>query len=139
MPEAVDAVKIGEPYELVANPANKSLSGSIVITVSGLRITETISGREIMKGATKVGTLLVLDFAGFPVNQAALEAGATGMANRQGGTLSYVTILGWQVAIIKGPTDTTALFRLHNNLVAVIGEKPSQTMPLVTSVVEANK
>ena len=79
-----------------------------------------------MKGDTKVGTLIVLDFAGLPVNQAALEAGATGMATRQGGTLSWKTIDGWPVAIIKGPTDTTALLRLHNNLVAVVGEQPSQ-------------
>lgn len=138
-PEAVANVKIGDPYSLVANPKNKELSGSITIEVSGLTITELISGREIMKGDTKAGTLLVLDLVGLPVNQAALEAGATGMANRSGGTLTWKTILGWQVAIITGPTATTALLRLHNNLVAVIGEKPSQTVPLVTSVVEANK
>ncbi len=138
-PEAVEAIEIGDPYTLVANPKNKALSGSIVLNVSGIKVTETISGREIMKGDTKVGTLLVLDFAGFPVNQAALEAGANGMASRQGGTLSWQTIDGWPVAIIKGPTDTTALLRLHNNLVAVVGEKPSQTVPLVTSVVAANK
>ena len=139
VPEAVDEVAIGEPYTLVANPDNKSLSGSVEINIAGQQITETITGREIMKGDTKVGTLLVLEFEGLPVNQAALEAGATGMANRQGGTLTYEDIEGWQVAIIKGPTATTALLRLHNNLVAVIGEEPSQTIPLATSVVEANQ
>ena len=139
VPEAVDDVLIGAPYELVANPDNKSLSGSVVINVGGAQITETITGREIMKGDTKVGTLLVLEFEGVPMTAEALEAGATGMANRQRGTLSYKTIEGWQVAIIKGPTDTTALLRLHNNLVAVIGESPAQTVPLVTSVVEANQ
>src|SRR4029077_19245190 len=122
--EAVDEVSIGELYSLVANPGNRDLSGSIVINVGGLNVTETISGREIMKGDTKVGTLLVFEFAGLPVNQAAFEAGAAGIAERTGGTLSWRTIEGWPVAIIKGPRSTTAMLRLHNNLVAVIGEKP---------------
>lgn len=137
--EAVAAVKIGAPYKLVANPANKALSASIEITIAGQHITETITGREIHKGGSVVGMLLVLQFHGIPMNSTVFEGAAKGAANTVGGKLAYTTILGWKVAIITADGGTVALFRLHNNIVMVLGTKARDTKPLATSVIKANK
>ena len=138
-PEAAAAVRIGAPYQLVANPANKELNATISISMGGREITEILTGREIMRGGTKVGTLLVLEFTGVPMNQAAFEAGATGLAKRSGGRLTYATILGWRAAFVTSKAATFGLTLLHRNIVVVTGTKPADTKPLLTSVIKANK
>jgi hypothetical protein len=138
-PEAAAAVRIGAPYELVANPANKELNATISISMGGRQITEIITGREIKRGGTTVGTLLVLEFTGVPMNQAAFEAGATGLAKRSGGKLTYATILGWRAAFVTSKAATFGLTLLHRNIVVVAGTRAADTRPLLTSVIKANK
>ena len=132
------ALKIGSPYKLVANAANPALNTSIVITVGGTQVTETITGREIKNAGKLVGLALVLQIKGVPMTKAVFEAGAQTAANNAKGKLTYTTIGGQRVAIIAAPLATYAMFRLHGNIVMVAGIKATDTKPLVTSVIKAN-
>jgi hypothetical protein len=137
--EAAAALKIGAPYKLVANPANKQLSATITINIAGQQVTEIISGREIRQSGKVVGLVLVLEFQGIPMNNAVFEAGADGAARNINGKLAYTTILGARVAMITATAATVGMYRLHNNIVMVVGTKAADTKPLLTSVIKANK
>jgi hypothetical protein len=138
VPEAAAALKIGAPYKLVANPANKQLNASISIEMAGQQIKETITGREIRQSGKVVGIVLVLEFDGIPMNKEVFEAGARGAANNINGKLAYTTILGTRVAMVTATAATVGLFRLHNDIVMVVGTKAADTKPLLTQIIKAN-
>jgi hypothetical protein len=106
--------------------------------IGAAHVTETISGREIRANGKLVGMALVLRIAGVPMSDAVFEGGAKGAANQTGGKLSYTTILGTRVALVAAPTGTASLYRLHDDIVMVIGIKAADTKTLLTAVIKAN-
>jgi len=137
-PEAAARLKIGAPYKLQANPANKALNGSISFDMGGQQAVETISGREITKDGTVVGMVIVLQIDGIPMTDQVFEGGAKGAANNISGKLAYTTVLGERVAMVTAKAGTVALYRLDDLIVMVIGTKAADTKPLLTSVIKAN-
>jgi len=132
------ALKIAAPYKLRANPANKDLNASIELTVAGVHVTETITGREILNGGKVVGQVAVIQIRGVPVTAALFEPAAQGAARNVGGTVTYSTISGIRVAMIKAATGTIGMVMLHQNILMVIGTKSADTKPLLTEVIKAN-
>lgn len=136
---AAAALKIGAPYKLVANPANAALTGAVSIDIAGQHVNETIAGREIWQGSKAVGLVLVLEIEGVQMSPKVFEGGARGAAANTGGTLSYTTILGDRVALVTAKTGTFGMYALHDTIVMVLGTKPADTKPLLTSVIKANQ
>jgi hypothetical protein len=137
--DAAAALKIGAPYKLRANPANKDLSASFELTIAGVHVTETITGREITNAGKLVGEVLVLQIKGVPVTAEFFEPAAQGAARNVGGTITYTTISGVKVALIKATAGTFGMVMLHREILMVIGKKPADTKPLLTAVIKANK
>jgi hypothetical protein len=137
--DPASALKIAAPYKLRSNPANPSLSASFELTIAGVHVTETITGREITKAGKLVGMVLVLQIKGVPMSAQVFEAGAQGAARNVGGTVTYSTISGVKVAMIKAPAGTFGMVMLHKNILMVIGTKAADTKPLLTEVIKANK
>ena len=115
------------------------MSGNVAFDIGSVHLTETISGREIRAGGKLVGMALVLRIAGVPMSDAVFEGGAKGAANQTGGKLSYTSILGTRVALVTAPSVTAALYRLHDDIVMVIGLKAADTKTLLTAVIKANR
>jgi hypothetical protein len=138
-PDPAAALKIAAPYKLRDNPANKALTANLELTVAGIKVTEIITGREIVTGGKVVGMVLVLQIVGIPMNTAAFNAGAEGAARNVGGTATYTTISGLRVAMIKAPSGQIGMVLLHDNILMVIGTKPADTKPLLTQIIKANK
>ena len=137
--DAAAALKIAAPYTLTANASNRQMSGNVAFDIGSVHLTETISGREIRTGGKLVGMALVLRIAGVPMSDAVFEGGAKGAANQTGGKLSYTTVLGTRVALVAAPSVTAALYRLHDDIVMVIGLKAADTKTLLAAVIKANK
>lgn len=137
--DAAAALKIGAPYKLRANPANKDLSASFELTIAGVHVTETITGREITNAGRLVGEVLVLQIKGVPVTAEFFEPAAQGAARNVGGTITYTTISGVKVALIKATAGTFGMVMLHREILMVIGKKPADTKALTTAVIKANK
>jgi hypothetical protein len=137
-PDVAVGLKIGSPYELVANPANPSLTASIVVDIAGKHVTETISGREIHNRGSLLGTVLVLRLDGITMSKAVFEGGARGAAANVDGTLEYTTIAGARVALVRAKAGTIGLFRWNDDIVMVIGKEAADTKPLLTAVIKAN-
>jgi hypothetical protein len=137
--DAAAALKIGAPYKLRANPANKDLSASFELTIAGVHVTETITGREITNAGRLVGEVLVLQIKGVPVTTEFFEPAAEGAARNVGGTITYTTISGVKVALIKATVGTFGMVMLHREILMVLGKKPADTKPLLTEVIKANK
>jgi hypothetical protein len=137
--DAAAALKIGAPYKLRANPANKDLSASFELTIGGVHVTETITGREITNAGRLVGEVLVLQIKGVPVTAEFFEPAVQGAARNVGGTITYTTISGVKVALIKATAGTFGMVMLHREILMVIGKKPADTKPLLTAVIKANK
>ena len=138
-PDVAAGLKIGSPYELVANPGNQSLSASIAVDIAGKHVTETISGREIHSRGSLLGTALVLRLDGVAMSKEVFEGGARGAAANVDGTLEYTTIAGTRVAMVRAKAGTIGLFRWHDDIVMVVGKDAADTKPLLTSVIKANK
>ena len=137
--DAAAALKIAAPYTLTANASNQQMSGNVAFDIGSVHLTETISGREIRTNGKLVGMALVLRIAGIPMSDAVFEGGAKGAANQTGGKLSYTTVLGTRVALVTAPSATAALYRLHDDIVMVIGLKAADTKTLLAAVIKANK
>jgi hypothetical protein len=137
--DAAAALKIGAPYELRANSANKDLSASFELTIAGVHVTETITGREITNAGKLVGEVLVLQIKGVPVTSEFFEPAVQGAARNVGGTVTYTTIAGVKVALIKATAGTFGMVMLHREILMVIGKKPADTKALTTAVIKANK
>jgi len=137
--DAAAALKIGAPYKLRANPANKDLSASFELTIAGVHVTETITGREITNAGRLVGEVLVLQIKGVPVTSEFFEPAVQGAARNVGGTVTYTTISGVKVALIKATAGTFGMVMLHREILMVIGKKPADTKALTTAVIKANK
>lgn len=133
------ALTIGAPYKLRANAANKDLNASIELTVAGVHVTETITGREILNAGKVVGEVAVIQIRGVPVTAAFFEPAVQGAARNVGGTVTYSTISGIRVGLIKATAGTIGMVMLHQNILMVIGKKPADTKPLLTEVIKANK
>jgi hypothetical protein len=137
-PDVAAGLKIGKPYELVANPANQSLTASITVDIAGKHVTETISGREIHNRGSLLGTVLVLRFEGIEMSKEVFEGGARGAASNVGGTLEYTSIAGSRVAMVRAKAGTIGLFRWNDDIVMVVGKEAADTKPLLTAVIKAN-
>ena len=137
--DAATSLRIAAPYTLTANASNQQMSGSMSFNIGSAHLTETISGREIRASGKLVGMALVLRIAGVPMSDALFEGGAKGAANQTGGKLSYTTVLGTRVALVSAPSVTAALYRLHDDIVMVIGVKAADTKTLLEAVIKANK
>src|SRR4051812_27716388 len=99
--DAAAALRIGAPYKLRANAANKDLNASIELTVAGVHVTETITGREILSGGKVVGEVAVIQIKGVPITAELFAPAAQGAARNVGGTVTYSTISNIKVAMIK--------------------------------------
>jgi hypothetical protein len=137
-PGFIDTLKIGSPYELVYNPSNQALSGSFDFNMGSVTVTETLSGREIHERTKLVGLAYVLEFDGFPMNDAAFEGGARGAAATSGGKLTYAKVLGHRVAYVVAKAASFAMYRDHDVIVMVGAESLSLTKTLLASVIKAN-
>jgi hypothetical protein len=134
----IAALKIGAPYKLVANAANAALKNSFSFDVAGTHISATMDGREIRKSSVLVGFAFVLEFTGIPMSRQVFDAAAKGGATNAGGTLSFTTISGKRVALIKTPQALVGMYVLHAGIVMVVGVTPDKTKTLLTSVIKAN-
>jgi hypothetical protein len=137
-PRFIDTLKIGSPYELVDNPANQSLRGTFTFQIGSVNAIETLSGREIRQRTKLVGVVLVLQFDGIPMNNAAFEGGARGAAATSGGTLTYAKVLGHRVGYIVAKTASFALYLDHDVIIMVAADKLPLVKTLLTAVMKAN-
>lgn len=128
----VAKLRIGAPYELVANPGNKALTASFSIDVAGTHIDAIMHGREIRRGRTVVGVAFVMEVSGMKLTRQTFEAEANAT-----GRATFSTILGQRVAFVTTQTKV-GMYLLHGNIVMVAAVDPADTEALLTSVIEAN-
>ena len=135
---AIEALKIGAPYELVFNPSNPALSANFNFEMGSVNVTETMSGREIHQRGTVVGLAYVLEITGIPMSEAVFEGGARGAAANTNGKLTYGKVLGHTVAYVVTKQVSFALYLHHDVIVMVGAQTLSLTKTLLTSVIKAN-
>ena len=128
-------LRIGAPYELVANDRNKALTGSFTFDVAGVHVEATMNGREITEHGRLVGVALVMQMRGIPMNSEVFEAAAKSGAN---GRATFSTILGQRVAFFTNSQTTIGMYLLHSKIVMVGGVSGDDTEALLTSVIKAN-
>jgi hypothetical protein len=137
--DLASSLKIGKPYRLVDNAANKALTGSFKLDMGGQHIEAAMNGREVWSGSSLVGAAIVMRFTGYPVTSAMFEGAARGGASNVNGKVSYATVLGTRVAYITSTQATAGMFVLHGAIVMVAGTTSATTKTLLASVIKANK
>jgi len=139
-PGPIAAIKIGDPYALVDNPKNKSLSGDLAFSfdVAGKRVDSTLKGREIRQDGKLVGLVLVVEFGDLRMTPAIFEAAAHGAADSAKGELSFSTILGQRVAFVTTADATFGLFSHGDTVVMVGGPTGTDAESLLTAIIKAN-
>ena len=80
----------------------------------------------------------MIQIRGIPVTAALFEPAVQGAARNVGGTVTYATVSGIRVGLIKATAGTIGMVMLHQNILMVIGKKPTDTKPLLTEVIKAN-
>jgi len=135
---AIEKLKIGSPYTLVYNPANRALSATITLQIAGLSLKEVISGREVRQRDTLVGVAYILEIEGYPMNEAAFEQVARGSALSSGGKLTYGTVLGHKVAYVVTKANSAAMFLDRDHVVMVLSPTLAVTKMLLQSLIKAN-
>jgi hypothetical protein len=128
-------LRIGAPYKLVANRANKALTGSFTFDIAGTHVEAVINGREIWASGKLVGVAIVMEMSGVEVNEEMFEAAAKSGGN---GRTTFSTILGRRVAFQENSQTTVGMYILHSAFVMVGGVKAADTKTLLTSVIKAN-
>jgi hypothetical protein len=136
---AIDKLKIGSPYTLVYNPADKALNISFSVQVGGLTVTETMSGREIHQRGNAIGLVYVVELNGVPMNEQVFEAGARGAAANTSGKLTYGTVLGHKVAYIVAKAGAFAMYLRGENIIMVGADGLPLTKTLLQSLITANR
>jgi hypothetical protein len=106
--------------------------------MGSVKVEEVITGREIHQRTKLVGMLLVLEFNGFPMSDAAFEGGARGAAATSGGTLKYDRILGRRVAIVTATGGAFGMYVHGEAIVMVAADSSSLMRTLLTAVIKAN-
>ena len=107
--------------------------------MGGQHVVETISGREVRQGTKMIGVALVLKIDGVRMSRQIFDGITKGLANQMGGKVSNTTILGTRVAMVTGKVGTFGMYAFHDTVVIVLGIKPADTKPILTSVIKANK
>jgi len=139
-PGPIAAIRIGDPYVLVDNPKNKSLSEDLAFSfdVAGKRVDSSLKGREIRQDGKLVGLVLVLEFGDLRMTPAIFEAAAHGAADSAKGALSFSTILGRRVAFVTTADATFGLFSHGDTVVMVGGPTGTDAKSLLTAIIKAN-
>jgi hypothetical protein len=137
--DLASGLKIGKPYRLVDNPANKALTGSFQLDVAGQHIEAAMNGREVWNSSSLIGAAIVMRFTGHPVTTPMFEGAARGGAANVGGKVSYATVLGTRVAYITSSQATAGMYVLHGSIVMVAGTTSANTKAVLASIIKANK
>ena len=139
-PRAVAALKIGDPYVLVDNPKNRSLTEafSFRFDADGRQVESSMSGREIRQDGKLVGLVLLLEFGDLKMTPAIFDAAAHGAADSAKGQIAFSTILGKRVAFVTTTDATFGLVSHGDTIVMVGGPTGTDAKALLTSVIQAN-
>jgi hypothetical protein len=140
-PRAVAALKIGDPFVLVDNPKNRSLTDAFSFTfdVAGSRVESSMSGREIRQDGRLVGLVLLLEFGEVKMTPATFEAAANAAAESAQGQIAFSTILGKRVAFVTTADATFGLVSHGDTIVMVGGPTGTDAKSLLTAVIKANE
>jgi hypothetical protein len=132
------ALRIGKPYVLFDNPVDENLEASLALDVARSHVEATIRGREVLDANALVGYVFVLSYDGVDWSNTLFKEVAKGAARNVEGKLSYTTIGGTQVAIIKVTGGTIAMFSYRETIVMVLGATPALTQSLASSIIKAS-
>ena len=139
-PRAVASLKIGDPFVLVDNPKNRSLTEtfSFSFDVDGKRVESAMSGREIRQDGKLVGLVLLLEFGDLKMTPAIFDAAAHGAADSAKTQIAFSTILGKRVAFVTTTDATFGLVSHGDTIVMVGGPTGTDAKSLLTAIIKAN-